>query len=582
MNDWKDALGAAAKQLKLVQSSKKAAPSKTTPGNKNLAVDYKGSKSESVSRSTVADSVAPASLPPTMTPKPRPKVPAQPVHSANPAPSGGRIVSKFPQHILPKKPRNQHDSLKLPSQRPASSPRVKPASPPIQVPDMRLFSFVYPHCEARTDQSWQQQGVGKVVGRIQPGRKSFSIVGLDFGTAYTKACIQVRNRTYVVHWDGAVDLANSFLLPSVFSIMPEGTCVLGPAAKGRLICDIKMGLIGGMLPESRIHAVTFVALATRYIRSWVFSKHRDVVEGFELIWMLNMGLPARSWANSALCADYRDIALAGWNLGFEPGNITLESARSVLYKDADPQVRIQAEMDPDRVAVFPEFGAQVHSYRSTAQRQKDLHLLLDIGAGTVDIVTFHIGDEEGEEVNCILDALVKNHGTHVLLGYRALAGSLTKSTWEDSATRYNRDEFESAFALRSGCLRQVQDDFADQVHRSIRKIFHDTKSHRYPNSPAWTEGIPFFLTGGGGQIDVYRDVIRRCAKDRKMIKMGLPIPQDVELGRMVPDQFHRVSVAHGLSFLAENLTRTLRRSEVPDMQSSSGPSEDIRERYIEK
>jgi hypothetical protein len=580
MRDWKDALGAAAKQLKL-QSSQKAVPSKPGPGHKP-PVDLKVSKATSVSRPTVVNSVAPVSLPARIELKPKPKIPAQPAHSAKPAPSGGRILSNSPQHLLPKKPAHLHDSLKSRSQKPLSSPRVKPASPAIQAPDMRLFSFIYPHCEAEIDQTWQTQGIGKFVGRIQPGRKSFAIVGLDFGTAYTKACIRVRNRAYVVHWDGAANLPNSFLLPSVLSILPEGACVLGPAAKGRLVSNIKMGLIGGMLPESRIHAVVFVALATRYIRSWMFSEHRDVVEGFELIWKLNMGLPARSWDNSNLCADYRGIALAGWNLGLKPGDITLESAQSALQEDADPQVRTQPEVDQGGVAVFPEFGAQVHSYRSTAQRQKDLHLLLDIGAGTVDIVTFHIGDEEGEEVNCILDALVKNHGTHVLLGYRALAGSLTNSIWEDSATGYNRIEFESAFKLRSGCLRQVQDEFADQLHLAIRKIFHETKSYRYPNSPAWTEGIPFFLTGGGGPIDAYRDAVSRCAKDRKMIKLALPIPLDVDLGRMVPDHFHRVSVAHGLSFLAENLTRTLRRSEVPDMEGRSRVKEDYRERYIEK
>lgn len=67
-----------------------------------------------------------------------------------------------------------------------------------------------------------------------------------------------------------------------------------------------------------------------------------------------------------------------------------------------------------------------------------------------------------------------------------------------------------------------------------------------------------------------------------MIELALPIPQDVELGRMVPDQFHRVSVAHGLSFLAENLTRTLRRSEVPDITARPSLKEDYLERYIEK
>ena len=68
---------------------------------------------------------------------------------------------------------------------------------------------------------------------------------------------------------------------------------------------------------------------------------------------------------------------------------------------------------------FPEFVAQISSYRQSPQRRRDLHLLVDVGAGTVDIVTFHVWEPEETDCYSILEAAVEKLGTHMLLGYRA-------------------------------------------------------------------------------------------------------------------------------------------------------------------
>jgi hypothetical protein len=449
-------------------------------------------------------------------------------------------------------------------------------------PDMRDYAISYPDCETCSDQSWQRLGTGNSIGRIQPGRRSLSVVGLDFGTAFTKACVQVRNSSYVVHWNGCVKTSVSFLLPSVFSALGDGTCLLGASAGARQYSDIKMALLGEPTNEDRLAATVFIALATRYIRSWLFSEHRDVVEGFLLDWSMNVGLPASSWDDPKACELYEQLALAGWRLSAAPGAITFEAAQAVLSTIENGETPMPGQVSAESVATFPEFGAQIHSYRSSAQRQRDLHLLIDVGAGTVDIVTFHIGEDSDSEINCILEPLVKKSGTHILLAYRAQAGALLNRKWEDSATRLDQRKFESTFGLKIGVLDGVQDQFAEMLHLSIRRVLHLTKSNRYETSPAWVQGVPYFFSGGGRNVDSYREAIRRSKKERNLIEMSLPTPEGIVLGKMGAVDFHRLSVAHGLSYPSLNLARTLRRSEVPDLRRVSRSSEDYRDRYIEK
>ncbi len=453
---------------------------------------------------------------------------------------------------------------------------------PFPVPEMRNYAVGYEDCEGLLNQQWQELGTNLTVGQSQPGRLSLCTVGLDFGTAFTKACIQVRNSTYVVHWDRCVRSSSPFLLPSLFSELKDGTCVLGSHRDSRQYSDIKMALLGSPSDLDQAAAVVFIALVTRYVRAWLLTEHRSIVEGFSLIWSMNVGLPASTWDKSDTASLYKCLSVAGWNLGAKVGPITFVAARSALASVSPGGKSKPTGIDADMIETFPEFGAQVHSYRSSAQRQKDLHLLVDVGAGTVDIVTFHIGDENESEINCILEPLVRKLGTHVLLGYRAQAAALNGRTWTDTIARMNRAVFEESFWIRPGSLNAVQEHFCDLLHGSIRKVLHDTKTVRYETSPRWEQGVPFFLSGGGRNLDAFQDAIRKTTSARKMIEMSLPVPENVVLGKVATRDFHRLSVAHGLSSPAENLAKTLRRSEVPDLQRVRGNKTDYKERYIEK
>jgi hypothetical protein len=443
---------------------------------------------------------------------------------------------------------------------------------PFPTPEMRKYPVGYEDCDGLKAQQWQSIGASSTIGRAQAGRRSLCTVGLDFGTAFTKACVQVRNSAYVVHWDRCVSFSPPFLLPSMFSELPDGTCVLGSHTGARQYSDIKTR-------SDQTAAVIFIALVTRYVRAWLFTEHRSVVDGFALDWSMNVGLPASSWDSADTASLYKLLSVAGWRLGATDGPISFAMATAAL---ASVGSRTSGQINAELIETFPEFGAQVHSYRSSSQRQRDLHLLVDVGAGTVDVVTFHIGEEDESEINCILEPIVKKLGTHILLAYRAQAGSLDGRTWTDAAARLNRGSFESSFGLRPGSLNAVQEHFSDLLHLSIRKVLHVTKSSRYETSPRWVEGVPFFLSGGGRNVDAFREAIRKTVSERNMVELSLPVPENVVLGKVAAGDFHRLSVAHGLSSSADNLAKTLRRSEVPDLRRVRTSKTDYSERYIDK
>lgn len=587
MSDWKSALGKIADELRRSEH----ASSKVSPSVAKSGV-HQSPDRRSVEVAVVTKPAA-SPTPPVKAPIQVLKVAAK---GADRQPTPQAVRAPFPpgrsgfakRSVTPTRTIPQSSALHRLRVPPAPQRRgAKAPAPPARVsypePNMKNYTIGYPDCDGSADQEWQTLGTGSGVGQMQPGRRSLCTVGLDFGTAFTKACVQVRNSTYVVHWDGCVKSApsSSFLLPSIFSELSDGTCSLGVFAGAKQHSDIKMALLGKPAANDNLAATVFIALATRYIRAWLFTDHRDVVDGFRLDWSLNVGLPSSSWDDPVTCGLYKQLALAGWRLGSSPGPVTFAAAQTMLSVEKAEQP-MPGQIDAEMVATFPEFGAQVHSYRSSAQRQRDLHLLVDIGAGTVDIVTFHIGGGEDSEINCILEPIVKKSGTHILLGYRAQTGLLTNSTWDDSVAAFNQAEFESAFGLKTGLLRGVQDHFAEMLHLSIRRVLHLTKENRYETSPAWSEGVPFFLSGGGRRVDAYREAIRRSRMDRRLIELSLPTPEDVVLGKMNAGQFHRLSVAHGLSFTAENLTKTLRRSDVSDLRRVSELTEDYHDRYIEK
>ena len=392
---------------------------------------------------------------------------------------------------------------------------------------------------------------------VEDDDANLAILGLDFGTAFTKAVIRWKSDHYVVDWTGIVESEVSYLLPSIFSESVDAECVLGQKdSDGWVAHDgIKLPLIESKEAcslEELADAVVFLALVFRYANQWLRKTRTDGKTAIR--WQMHLGLPALSWDDEGKTAIFRKIGQAARILAFSDGHVSRYGAIAAL-QDADDVKR-------PAVDVFPEFACQLIGYLRSQERQQDLHALVDVGAGTLDVAFFNVHEHEGAPVLPIFSASVEKLGAHYLIA--ALAGSAAKSgQWKDSdaaledkqvASLISQEEIEVANRRRL-FLSTIADLF-HRVQRDARLV--------YDNSPAFKQGVPIrlFVCGGGGRIRCIRDHFVRIAKESEpLLGVKLHVSSLVRPSNLrghFGDDFDRLSVAYGLSQVSANIGDVLR------------------------
>lgn len=129
-----------------------------------------------------------------------------------------------------------------------------------------------------------------------------------------------------------------------------------------------------------------------------------------LDWSLNVGVPSGTPETrsrdepprEALRAAFRRAANAGWRLSLRDAPIRLKDAEQTLRSEE------QADIDID---LFPEVIAGAYGYARSEERRDGLHLMMDVGAGTVDACLFRLRTKDEVENWPLLEARVERLGT---------------------------------------------------------------------------------------------------------------------------------------------------------------------------
>ena len=382
-----------------------------------------------------------------------------------------------------------------------------------------------------------------------------AILGLDFGTAFSKAVVRWSGRHHAVDWSEAVEGDDHYLLASVFSEASDGLCVLGAhEAPGWSVREgIKLQLLSSgesNLDNLMADAVIFIALAFRHVDRWMRKTNHDAADGIR--WRLHVGLPTKSWNNDATTETFKIVAQAARVLACTPGAVTRDGAVNALRKTD--------QVDRPAVDVLPEFACQLYSYlRGTPSY--DLHALVDIGAGTLDVAYFNVFMKEGEALLPIFASEVDRLGAHYLIA--ALSGVESGRRWTDGESSLSDEEVgrkldcppTEVFNRRSLYLSSVADVF-HQATCAARKM--------YPTSPAFQrfESVRLFLCGGGSRIRSLRKRFDRIAGEAaKVLGIRFEVSELVRppdlVGHLEPG-FDRLSVAYGLSQPAANIGHVMR------------------------
>ena len=390
------------------------------------------------------------------------------------------------------------------------------------------------------------------------------IIGLDFGTAFTKSIVRFRaSDAYPINWSNDILTEEPYLLPSLFSEKSDGTCVLGFLNDAIVHENIKMGILDFNSNEASIISVVFLGLVLRYIRYELLITNSSIFKNYDIQWDLNIGLPTNHWDNESLKSTYQHIARCAWALSEQGSIISIQKARDIF----DLINQTNCALEDHNIGIFPEFIAQISSYVKSPQRRQEsyLHLLVDIGAGTIDIVTFNVHAIDDEDIFPIFEADVCKLGAHYFIKALASESENPPLAWMDRDAQENSQNLSNKYSIPSDKLLLLYDLFANTIGIKIKSVLGRTKRLRYPNAPAWAYGIPTIFSGGGCHISVYQNAMEKVKVNYKIEGIIPPIPQDLTSKISDTDLFQRLSVAYGLSFNQFDLGKIKAKGDVENM-----------------
>ena len=249
----------------------------------------------------------------------------------------------------------------------------------------------------------------------------------------------------------------------------------------------------------------------------------------------------------------------------------------------------------DRLNLFPEFSAQVAGYVQSPRRRDGLHVMVDVGGGTLDVAVFNIHEHQGQLLFPVFARKVRPLGTRYLMKSRSnklpkiLPGGI--SPFDDLP---NEEVFCKKFGLSEAELESVDAQFRKSVEDVVVEQLRFTKVRRVPKAPQWFpssprapeygQGLPSFFCGGGALSTFYSSLLNGFERKDTALKLKplkLPAPEDIEPAYLAASEYERLNVAYGLSLDPFDIGKIKRMSDVPDAPLTATES-GVRDRYVSK
>lgn len=448
------------------------------------------------------------------------------------------------------------------------------------------------------------------------------IIGLDFGTATTKVVVQAPfepdSPAFVVPFGEFSHVSSQHLVPTALWISEDSKLVsLRRSSHATLLTDFKYammkldrpaprGMVGwaaGQEFPAASAVITYIAIVLKYVRKWFLTEQVDKFKARPIEWSVNVGLPSENFEDQSLCSRYLSMCRLAWQYSLSDTPITFGDFEDKSKEPAAEQVTgevpkvewTSGNSDSNVViALIPELVAEVRGYSNSSLRRDGLHFLIDIGASTLDICSFILHENDGEDQYEILSALVEPLGTSRLHERRMSCITAEDGFFELlKALSIHMQYYEPANPLpdtSEGYLPATTDLNAEIEHtrtriieadcrhkqrcrQSIASIVDYTRTSRDPRSTRWKDSVPLFVAGGGRELGLYKDAIFEFSKwmeDHLPPCMGFQSvnvdrPQQL-VGEFDPSFFARVSVAWGLSFAFDDIGAVHRPGEIEDIQ----------------
>jgi hypothetical protein len=407
------------------------------------------------------------------------------------------------------------------------------------------------------------------------------VIGLDFGTSSVKVIIgdRVLGKAFAVPFSEAPGIRR-YLLPTRL-YEADSDFLLTKA--NRLYRDLKLPLLAdpGDAKAQEL-ATAFLALVIRHARGWLLSEHHAVYHQTNIHWKLVVGMPASHHLIDGNQALFHKVAQAAWLEA--ASNQSAIKRISVLDKLSRASQLIAGAIPKSRaeeaeISVVPEIAAQIYGYVASNRfdrKAKNLYLMVDVGAGTVDSSLFQVKpDKGGRFAFSFYTSQVQPNGVMNLHRHRM-------QWWEQALNSLHADVIpelsgfmESKFATDRMCsIPENYMNYFSDIQVQYRAGIDDPDQHFFKKQlivqvrgktmwRTWKDnlltqqdlnGIPMFLCGGGARMQFYRNIEQEMQNMPnfswlKAESRPLEKPKSLVASGLPAQEYDRLSVAFGLSFL---------------------------------
>jgi hypothetical protein len=418
-------------------------------------------------------------------------------------------------------------------------------------------------------------------------KRLVAVIGLDFGTSCTKCVIGVAGRAVAVPFSGLSPKGSPYLLPTQLWLEGDRSLSLRPSRGAQPISGIKVGLMrvpdsafqlgGGSEATPVTLAAAYLGLVIRHACEWLVAEKRGLLGDVDLTWQLNVGLPAKSHDDIQTSAAFRRAVHAAWVLSRLQGKLYLGVCSEEVRAMSDGSYELPG-ITADAVNLIPEVAAEVVGYARSAQKRLGPHLMIDVGATTVDVCLFKLSEQGGgyqyafyaTDVNPELGAFQLHRKRRLAIDPAAKEISI------DDPLRPIPPTYRD-YPGANGAAKEVDHRFLTDVEAMVRTVAVQAKKkrrselivemirHRGLEREDRDKDIRVLMCGGGSRIPLYVEATKMAGEalapggwtklrlKRFGMVRGLEYPARLDAPELRRADFDRLAVAYGLSYSVDNI-----------------------------
>ncbi|MBN2571079.1 MAG: hypothetical protein JXA68_03030 [Ignavibacteriales bacterium] len=418
------------------------------------------------------------------------------------------------------------------------------------------------------------------------------VIGFDFGTSCTKIVLQspfaFNRRSILIPFNDYAHSSNKYLIPSVlycdnnnvFSLVNNtGACVIN-----NIKVDITNDDISKISEIIKINFVAYVSLVLRYVIKWFSETQTEIFSNKKIHWRLNFGIPSKGFNDESLKELIHHLLYLSSYISIQNTEINYNDIEKILK---NPEIKLDDNyIHKDDITIIPEIAAEVVGYARSKLRDPGLHLIVDVGATTLDVSGFILSETlESKDLYSLLICEVKKNGAnelHILRKSKvknALEELLKSKVDKNDRIEPVPENIDSYIPNVNELKNIIRNNFNEPLYKNsfdlIRRVIYDLKNKRDPNSHRWNTFLPVFLLGGGCNHPVYKKLLQdinewMIEKLQRLNGNGIkikeiPIPENLIIDEDTKKYYHRFAVAYGLSFPPEDIGNIRPQNAIEDM-----------------